>query len=148
MSHKAEDVEQAIIDVLKADAWLGSTANVKVIDRYDGRFNTEDAGSILTGLPGIFVAFAFDRNIPVTTGTTYKQRSQFNVVVAVSDQSGKFKAKQTALDITQRVHDLLHLNQLGLEGVYPGLEREGRLPQIINKFLAVYELTFNIEWVA
>ena len=148
MTHEVKDVEQSIIDALFADAWLADKDNVKIISRYDGRFNVEDVGSVLTGLPGLFVAYVADRLTASTRGSTYVQTNQFGVVVAVSDQGGNFKAKQQALAIAERVHGVLHLNQLGLQGVYPGLERESRIPHVITRRLAVYELTFNISWVA
>lgn len=149
MSYEVEAVEQLILDALKGDAALVSV--VKTFDRYDGQFGKEDLKSILGLLPGCFVTYVRDNLDAVTSGSTYMQKNQFNVVVAAQDLRGNFKAKQGnkgALNICKLVHSVLHLNELGLADVWPGLERTGRFPVLVNKKIAVYEMTFNIKWVA
>ena len=148
MSYDVGDVEQIMIDVLKADPWLSDKANVKIIDHYGGEFDTkEDAKKSLPGLPGLFVTYGLDELKPSTPGRTYMQGNKYNVVVAASDLRGNYEAKAQAIVITGKVHNLLHLNTLDLSGVVHGLVRERRYPSIVNKFLAVYEMTFNIDWV-
>ena len=149
MPTKVEDVEQLIVDVLKADA--GLQAVVKTFDRYDGQFGKEDLKGTLSLLPGCFVTYVRDSLNVATTGRTYVQKNQFNVVVAAKDLRGDFKSKKGsdgALEICELVHSILHLNELGLANVHPGLERTGRFPVLVDKNISVFEMTFNIKWVA
>ncbi len=144
MGPDVESVEKLIIQALKDD--VAVNAVVKTFDTYDGQFRQDDLEKILGLLPGCFVTFVRDRNVAATKGRTYIQRNQFNVVVASKDMR-KGVARSGALPITDLVHAALHLNTLGLAGVVHGLEREDRFPVLMTDQIAVYEMTFKIEWV-
>jgi len=146
MPQDIEVVEQLIIDALKNDAAVNAV--VKTFDRYDGQFGIDDLKDIKGLPPACFVTYVRDGLDASTRGRTYIQKNQYNVVVFAKDLRGKFDAKQQALSVTKLVHNALHNNELGLENVYPGLERFDRIPLLVTPEIAVFEMSFRINWVA
>lgn len=139
MSYKIEDIEDAIVNALKASPLA---AIVKTIDSYHGEIDTiiEQVKQLTIPLPAVYVLYA-GSDFPETANLSFDDNLTFTVVSIAKDLRGKEKLRAAIYPILDTLKETLIGNNLNLN-IEP-LKPKRIEATLVTRLFSIY--SFDIE---